>query len=210
MTTASRRLSGLLLAAGLALPQAALSQDLVDATQVNVIASLAAEYGTAEVDVDGNGDPMISGVIDDLKYAVLFYGCTDGADCTTIQYYTAWTNPGGVDIDMLNDWNRDRRFSKAYIDNEGDPALEFDVNLFGSVTQANLYDTFDWWRLVMNEFGKYIGTITVDEPSIPPGPPAVREAETGDLPSPTPAPTGTPSTAIGMGQPGGDKVKVKK
>ncbi|PIE07594.1 MAG: YbjN domain-containing protein [Rhodobacterales bacterium] len=204
MKTKSKLLTNLVLAAGLVLPQAALAEDLVDATQVDVIASLAAKYGTAEVDVDNTGDPMISGEIDDTHYMVLFYGCENGNNCTTIQYYTGWINPGGIDVDTLNDWNRDRRFSKAYIDAEGDPVIEFDVNLFGGVTETNLYDTFDWWRLVMSEFDEYISVNAADEPSLPPAPPAEREAESDD------APTGTPSSAIGMAQPDGDKVRAKK
>ena len=33
----------------------------------------------------------------------------------------------------------------------GDLAVDMDVNLFGGVTRRNLDDTFDWWRVVLDE-----------------------------------------------------------
>lgn len=38
----------------------------------------------------------------------------------------------------VNDWNRDRLFTKAYLDGDGDPALEMDMDLTGGVTIANI------------------------------------------------------------------------
>ena len=63
----------------------------------------------------------------------------------------------------MNAWNRDRRFGKAYIDADGDIAIEMDVNLWGGVTPKNLDDTFDWWRIVLERAGE----VFEDAPAAP-------------------------------------------
>lgn len=199
-----------LLAAALAGPGAALGQTLVDATDVEAIATIARDYGTAEVDKDSTGDPLVTGEMGGTNYAVFFYGCTDGADCQTIQFYAYWVLNDGIDVDSLNTWNREKRFAKAYLDDEGDPTLEYDVNLYAGVSETNLSDTFDWWRVVMEAFEEHIGFVPAEEPVAPEAAdaPVVREAE-GETP---PAATGAPA-AIGMGQgaqAGGSKVKVNR
>ncbi len=158
--------------------QAAGAQVLVDATEVQSIAAIAREYGTAEVDKDTVGDPMLSGEMEGLSYLVFFYGCTEGADCQSIQFYTYWTNPGDVEIDTINAWNRDKRFAKAYLDDDGDPVLEMNVNLFAGVTRTNLSDTFEWWLVLMDLFEEYIGLKPADPApaGTTPQAPATRDA----------------------------------
>ena len=202
MNSASKLATALLLAAGLSAPQAAAAQSLVDASEVQTIATVAREFGSVDVDTDSTGDPMLSGQMGETSYAVFFYGCTDGADCQTIQMMSSWVNPGEVNIDTVNTWNREKRFGKAYLDDEGDPVLEMNVNLFAGVSETNLSDTFDWWRVVLDVFEEYIGFDTAGTPDAPPAPPATREAGSGS--------DGSPSSAIGMGQSGGGKVKANK
>ncbi len=208
MTRTSSSLAALLLATALVVPGVALAQSLVDATNIDSIANVALDYGSAAVEKDSAGDPMLSGQMGPTNYVVFFYGCTDGADCSTIQFVASWVNPGGVDMTQVHDWNRDRRFGKAYIDDENDPVLEMNVNLWGGVSETNLNDTFDWWRVLLESFEEYIGFEHAEEPAPPPEPPVTREAE-ADTPA---AATGAPS-ALGMGQgsqTGGSKVKVNR
>ena len=47
---------------------------------------------------------------------------------------------------------RDKKFGKAYLDQDGDPRLEMTVNLDYGVTQRNLDDTFDWWTKALARF----------------------------------------------------------
>ncbi len=129
----------------------ALAVDVIDAHDPAVILDIAKGYGSAEMGKDSGGDPMITGRLDGNKYGVLFYGCKSGKNCNDIQFYAAW---GGAKttMDALNSWNRDNRFAKAYLDKDGDPALEMDVNLDHGVTRANLDDTFNWWSMALKAF----------------------------------------------------------
>ncbi len=209
MTFAKSLPAALLAAFLLTGPAPATAQTLVDATQVDSIAAIAREYGEALVEKDNTGDPMISGQIARTNYIVFFYGCTEGADCTTIQFMSSYTNTDGVDAGVINTWNRDKRFGKAYLDDEGDPVVEMNVNLWSGVHENNLNDTFDWWRVVLESFEEHIGFEHADESAAPAADaPVVREAETD-----TPAASSGNPTALGMGSSsvqGGSKVKINR
>lgn len=145
--------SAFLLVAGAA---PASARDLVTAGDVGTVLDIAKGFGSAELE-DTAGDPKISGRMEGIKYVVLFYGCTDGKDCQTIQFYAGWdTEPGAVDVDDLNTWNRDNRFSKAYIDGDGDPAIEMDVSLERGVSYGNLDEWFSWWKTSITSFKQKI------------------------------------------------------
>jgi hypothetical protein len=123
--------------------------DIIDGSDPAVILSIAQGYGSAMLDVDAVGDPMITGRMGGQAYTVFFYGCEGGQDCTSIQFttYFAGTRPGA---DVVSEWNDENRFGTLYLDVDGDLAIDLDVNLFGGVTRKNLDDTFDWWRVVLD------------------------------------------------------------
>lgn len=128
------------------------AQDIIDATDPEEVRNIARGYGAATLVTDSDGDPKIEGRIEGKGYSVHFYGCEDGKNCRSINLATGWATEGEYTVEQLNDWNRDNRFVKAYIDEEGDPILEMDVNLHLGVTRQNLDKTFDWWSFMMGEF----------------------------------------------------------
>lgn len=126
---------------------------LVTAADPEAILAIAKKYGDASLDKDGQGDPMINAKMDNVRYNVVFYGCENNESCTNIQFRTGWVD-GGVTPNAINAWNRDTRFIKTYIDDEGDPMIEMDVNLDYGVTKLNLDDTFDWWRQGISRYSQ--------------------------------------------------------
>ncbi|MFN0113546.1 MAG: YbjN domain-containing protein [Paracoccaceae bacterium] len=143
------------LAAAFAAPAPA--QTLVAADNPAKILEIARGFGSAELETDSEGAPVIRGRIEGTRYSVFFFGCEDGKDCTDIQFWSYLPAPQDA-LGAVNDWNRERRFGKAYVDSEGDIAIEFDVNLWGGVSPKNLDDTFDWWRVVLERAGEVFGT----------------------------------------------------
>ena len=131
--------------------QATAETRLVDATDPFVIFQQLRGFGTVEMDADDAGDPMIVGRMEGIQYVVHFYGCTDNVDCRSLQFRAAWTDDG-IPLEFINGWNRDWRFGKVYLDDEDDPVIEMNVNLFGGVSEKNLRDTIDWWRVVIKQF----------------------------------------------------------
>jgi len=136
----------------LAAPLAA--QTTVDATDPDAVLAIAKGYGTAELELDAQGDPMVSGRMDGTLYTVLFYGCTENRNCTDIQFSASFTPSRIHSLTEINGWNRDRRFSKIFINDEGTIFIQHDVNTRHGVTTLNLDDSFDWFKLSLSSFRK--------------------------------------------------------
>ncbi len=119
---------------------------LIDATMPDKILEIAKGFGPASLDKDYVGDPRITGRIDGQKYTILFYGCVNGKDCDDIQFYTYWTGGRNVTLDKINEWNRNTKFGKAYLDTDGDTTLEMTVNIDYGVSAKNLENNFSWWN----------------------------------------------------------------
>lgn len=187
-------------------PAPASAQALIDGTDPDAIVEIAKGYGEAVLETDNTGDPMISGKMDRTNYVVFFYGCTDGADCSTIQFMSSYTNVDGMNSDLINAWNAEKRFGKAYLDSDGDPVIEMNVNLWAGVSPDNLNDTFDWWRVVMESFENHIDFVPADAPATAAETPTTREADTGAPAAGNPTALGAGSSTLG----GGAKVKINR
>jgi len=144
----------LFIAAGLSVASAQ-AASLVDATDPERIVQLMRGFGSSTLESDDYGDPLITGRVEGSKYGIYFYGCKENRNCKDIQFSAAWA---GYDISLhrINEWNKTKRYGKAYLDNDGDPAIELSVNLTYGVSRDNFDDTIDWWVITMKEFEKYI------------------------------------------------------
>lgn len=54
-----------------------------------------------------------------------------------IQLYAAFSGKR-VTLNRINEWNREKRFSRAYLDKEGDAVIEADLDFEGGVTGETL------------------------------------------------------------------------
>ncbi|MFN3369272.1 MAG: YbjN domain-containing protein [Thermus sp.] len=63
-----------------------------------------------------------------------------------------------VDLEHLNAWNRDYRFSRAYLDREGDPWVEWELDLTGGVSWEALREFLRLFaEAVLPKFMEHIG-----------------------------------------------------
>jgi len=72
-------------------------------------------------------------------------------DGDSIEFSSAFTDPST--LEKVNAWNRSKRYSRSYLDADGDPVLELDLDLSGGVTQERILDflrtcelSFEAWR----------------------------------------------------------------
>jgi hypothetical protein len=157
MSAASRLVFALPLAAALAasIPAAAQAPNLggmITGLDIDRVAAIARAYGPAERQPDDDEGPWIRGEIEETIYTISFLNCENGTNCTSVQFRAWWNSDGAHTVEMMNDWNRERRFSDAYLDSRGNATIEFDVNLAGGVTAVNFDDTMQWWEAVLREF----------------------------------------------------------
>ena len=138
-------------------PLGANAQTLVDASDVDIIAALVQDEGYRAVSgTDGVGDPMITSSANGYDFDIFFYGCTDGENCRDVQFSVTFDLDDGMSLTRAQDFNLEKRWVKVYLDDESDPRLEMDANLYGGVSATNFKDTLDWWVIMMNDFIEYI------------------------------------------------------
>jgi hypothetical protein len=110
-------------------------QRVVTTLSVDEVRTLL-EGGGYRIDkVDEDGDIVF--VMDGRKVYWIFFGESNNS----VQIRFAWRREGtGATTRRINEWNRTKRYSKAYFDHEDDPILELDLDLAGGVTLARVKD----------------------------------------------------------------------
>jgi len=132
--------------------------ELINAANPATIKAIVESQGWPATLVNKAGeDPYIESNRGGLKFLVLFMNCDEGKNCKTLQYYMGFSDAKDVSLDKLNKWNKDKRFARAYKDDEGDPVLEMDVDLdFGGIPSENVGETFNTWASLMDSFREYV------------------------------------------------------
>lgn len=164
---------------------------MVSGNDVDRIIEITTAYGPAERRTDdSDGTPWIRAEIDGMIYTISFLNCEGATNCTSVQFRAWWTSDGAHSLEDMNRWNRERRFSDAYLDGNNNATIEFDVNLAGGVTAVNFDDTLQWWRAVLREFRSNVidpGYAASGAPAAPPTAPTLAPPPAGVAPS-QPAP----------------------
>ena len=144
--------------AAVALLAATTNAQAIDATDATAVLKAMQEFGfAATLETDSQGDPLIVSKISKSQFRVFFFGCNNNTNCTSIHFRAGYDLEKPISALVVNEWNRQKRFGKAYIDDEGDPFLEMDVNMaFDGLGDENFQDTLDWWRVVVEGFEEFI------------------------------------------------------
>lgn len=132
------------------------AQTIIDGSQVDEILNIARGYGSATMEKQSNGDPRITGKVDGVTYQVYLMNCTNNTNCEDLNFYAGFLDNKQT-LDVINAWNRDKRFGKAYLDSDLDAVIEYDVNLEKGVTRENLDAAFNLWTLILEQYTTYIG-----------------------------------------------------
>ena len=140
----------------LAMSLSAQAQTLLTGTDTGAILDSAELLGSATLSAQPNGDPVINGKIGDLGYQIYFKNCTAAAACEDLNFYVGFGNIKPT-LEVINDWNRDKRFGRAYLDEVQDAVIEMDLDLVKGVTPEYRASQMGLWSMVVAEFSTHIG-----------------------------------------------------
>lgn len=121
----------LMVATAMAIPAANAAQDqaVISSITVAQLKSILKEEGYA-VSIDEDGDILwkIEGyrnylVISDEGQYVQFQSSFEDSDAT---------------METVNEWNKTKRYSRSYLDDDNDPILELDLDLEGGITRGRI------------------------------------------------------------------------
>ncbi len=141
----------------LALPLPTLAENII-ASNPEALADYMRQIGyRAELTTDDEGDPKIKSATGGANFSIYFYGCEQNKGCDSLQLSSGFDLDNGSSLNAVNSWNSKKRYGKAYLDDEKDPYIEYDVNLAkGGVSQENFRDTLEVWDRVLTDFRSYI------------------------------------------------------
>ena len=139
-----------------AAPEAAPS--LVDAGDPGRIAAILREEGhEATLKRQDTGAMEIETSAGGTRFWLYFQACDDDfTGCEVITFASGFDFETAQLPDIIGDWNANR-FSKAYLDADGDPFVEFSVNMKNGVSRENFIDTLSWFIMEMDAFIERIG-----------------------------------------------------
>ncbi|CDX55341.1 conserved exported hypothetical protein [Mesorhizobium plurifarium] len=147
----SASITGLALLAAVSAARAE-DDEILQKPEPAAILDIAKGYGSARMDKDDNGDPMISGRIEGVIYVIYFYGCENHENCKSLQFSTGYSDP--LTADQANAWNARYRWVKAY---SGDGSnFKMDVSFAGGITRANLEEQFSNWNAMAGNIKDFI------------------------------------------------------
>ena len=135
-----------------ALPGAALAQDMMSNAEPDFVLELAKGFGSAALEKDSGGDPMVSGRMQGLKYVIFFYGCKEGSNCRSIQFSAGYTDP--FTTEKANEWNAKYRWIRAS-SKEGSN-FKMDIDFAGGVTREHIEAQFATWESFITDIKDFV------------------------------------------------------
>jgi hypothetical protein len=110
-----------------------------------------------KAEVKGSGEKAtLASAADGLNFEIEMYDCVAGR-CKSMQFGASFDFEDAMTLDRANEWNLKKRYAKVYIDDTGDPIVQYDVNLSPGGSYEALDDDFGVWRMMMSDFADFIG-----------------------------------------------------
>ena len=106
----------------------------------------------AEITTGSDGSRHVSSTTSGTKFGVYMFDCNGGTRCASMQFSAGFSTHGKFDTSQMNDWNRDKRWCRGYFDKDGDPWVEFDIDLSPGGTYEMLDDEFTTYQKMLGLF----------------------------------------------------------
>lgn len=130
----------------------ALAEDILTHPEPETILEIAKGFGSASLDKDSSGDPMVAGRMQGMKYVIYFYGCKDGQNCRSIQFSSGYTDE--FSVERANEWNLKYRWIRAY--SKDGSNFKMDVDFAGGITKANVEAQFATWDSFVSDIKDFV------------------------------------------------------
>src|SRR5262249_38743990 len=117
---------------------------------------LRADGFRADIGVDNDGDPKVTSTTDGTTFTIFFYGCHGTRRCESLTFQAGFDLDHGMEVAKVNSWNKDKRFLKAWLDDENDPYVEMDLSVGPGSSDATLTGYVSTGADILPKFKRYI------------------------------------------------------
>jgi Putative bacterial sensory transduction regulator len=131
-------------------------------TVPDVVAWLQDNGLKAEVKKGSDGEEHVETSPDGLVLNIFLNDCKNGR-CQSLEFWLSFDMKGKLAPDenaaamKMQEWNRTKRWGRAYTDKSGDPVLDMDVSVSPGGTTEALDDTLGVYRDISREFKTFVG-----------------------------------------------------
>ena len=87
-----------------------------------------------------------------FKALILPYG--NSPDFSSLQFHIGFK--AQPDQQAVNRWNQENRFGRAFLDAEGDPNLQYDIDLEGGATEEVILEAQKTFRTLVEDFNESV------------------------------------------------------
>jgi len=108
---------------------------------------------TIEIAKDKDGDPLLKAVDGQTRYSVYFYNRNGQSRFDAIQFGFGFA---GIAPARIAQWNKSKRFGRAYLEEDGKVWVEMDMETTRGITTEALEENLDRWLSVLAEFARYV------------------------------------------------------
>lgn len=138
-------------------PAAVFANDIVAQGPDSIARFFRDEGASVEVTEDNVGDPKLRVEYYGTDFVIYYYGCDNGRNCDSIQFFSGYKTEGSVRIARVNEWNADNRFARAYISDSGSARIEHDVYLGrNGMTADDFASMVSRWTGQVQDFEEFI------------------------------------------------------
>ena len=132
------------------------SKKVATQTDLDRIADLLQEVGFRATRDESASSPTIESKFGGVTSQIELLNCDDdGKNCNVLRFHSGFDTADGIEMKIVNDWNYDKYFGRAYLDAENDPHVDLVVSMVNA-TDENIKDIIDWWDVVVSEFTEAI------------------------------------------------------
>jgi len=136
-------------------------------TAAEVQAALEAQGASVEADQDDQGDPMLRATVNDHPFEVYFYDLGPDHRAASLEFWYGLEMDEGPDPTVVEDWNRNYRFGRSYLDGVGDPILEMDLDVEVGFTSEALGNNLLRWFSLLDDFSSEMTSPSSPDPFDP-------------------------------------------
>lgn len=122
----------------------------------DVVRILQDEGYRAQLDKDGEGDPMVRTGLAGLNTIVYFYDCEDGR-CGSLKLSVGIDLEEGSSHAVLNRFAREYRYVRTFLDDDQDPFLELDFEVLHADHAPHVASQVAMFEQLLDAFARAIG-----------------------------------------------------
>ena len=104
----------------------------------------------------GSTATVVRSTLDGTPFAIYLYDCRKDR-CASLQYEASFSNAENISLARLNNWNRQSRYVRAYLDRSGRVIGEYDIDIAPGMDAKGLDHSLRRWRSALSRFRQFVG-----------------------------------------------------